>query len=664
MPNTQLSAAYPMLKKLGLLFGYCYLLSCPSVAFSATSQVDRAKQRTQYLKAETALAKHHEAEYETLLKSLEDYPLYPYLIYQNLKQKSQSHPAKVPLSELESFKKAYPDFPHHTTLKKAWLAGTAKKKRWDAFIEGYSSDINDLGLQCQYYDIQYKRSNDNKWLDKADALWLTGKNAPHECDALFKTLKQKGRLTRQMLWKRIWLTTKQKNTTLRAHLEKSLTHQDKKIMHQWEKAIKEPALLLDSAWQAQIKSTPYVKQSMITQVALRLAKQSPEKALSWYRSEGEKWGLTAAHKKEIQHDIAMYLSHQKSALALPTINKLPKEVLDQSLEEWRVRLALAQEDYPKVLHAIYQLPETLQKEMPWQYWKARALEKTGKAEEAKGIYQYLAQHRSYYGLLASQRLNVSFPLNHHPLTVSNEALKEIDSKPHIERAKEFIALKRPVNARSEWFKGLEKLSTAQKSAAAKLADNWGAHDLAIATILKTPHKDDVYLRFPLAHRQKIKSTAHQYNLDPAWVFAIARQESAFNIEALSPVGARGLMQIMPDTGKSLAKNFDVSYHSENDLFQPELNIALGTAYLKDLKKSMRDHPVLATAAYNAGPTRTKKWLPEAPLDPEIWIETIPYRETREYVKNVLTYTAIYRKRLNTDNKASLWLEPIPQAKQP
>nr|WP_305910209.1 transglycosylase SLT domain-containing protein [Methylomarinum sp. Ch1-1]MDP4520939.1 transglycosylase SLT domain-containing protein [Methylomarinum sp. Ch1-1] len=182
--------------------------------------------------------------------------------------------------------------------------------------------------------------------------------------------------------------------------------------------------------------------------------------------------------------------------------------------------------------------------------------------------------------------------------------------------------------------------------AAKLAQHWQWDQVAIFTIAKAKYWDDVDLRFPVKYLDQVKVNARLHELDPAIVFGLIRRESAFNEKARSPVGARGLMQIMPRTGRQIARDLKEQWRSAQSLFNPEVNVKYGTYYYKKLLQQFNGHYALAAAAYNAGPHRVEGWLPdENAVAADIWIETIPFKETRAYVSAVLTYALIYQQRM-------------------
>lgn len=472
-------------------------------------------------------------------------------------------------------------------------------------------------------------------------------------------MEKEGGLTQKIIWERTKLALHQKNIPLASLLGKQLTNDKKNWVAQWEKAIKNPELVL-------IKKTPdefiipsTIKAEIFTQALRDLAKKDPEKIKLWWEKEHQSIGFSKTQSMLICRDIGIYLSHQKNPLAENWLANLPPHVLDPVTQEWRIRLALINYDWQSVLMWINQLPPELKDDKSWRYWQARALEKLGNDIEARSIYQALAKSRNYYGFLSSIRLNLALSMEHQETKISPQALIEVNNMPAIQRFEELLVLKKMALARVEWFRALNKMNQPQILAAAKIAQQKKLHDMAIFTIAKTDYRDDLPLRFPLAFQTSIVKNANIHNLDPAWIYAIARQESAFFTEAISSAGARGLMQLMPATAKIMAKQYDIPFHADESLHKAHTNIALGTVYLKDLKKSVKNNIVLATASYNAGPTRVRKWLPKNTLDADIWIESIPYRETREYVKNVLTFTSIYRQRLGYPTALALMMKPIP-----
>ena len=298
-----------------------------------------------------------------------------------------------------------------------------------------------------------------------------------------------------------------------------------------------------------------------------------------------------------------------------------------------------------MLNWLDRLPDSHIDEDRWQYWRARSLEMTGKKEQAQVIYETISSERSFYGFLAADKLGKDYSLNNEQLDIDPELEKSVADMPAIQRASELFQLKRYLDARREWYATTRLFDENELQAAAKIAHSWNWHDRAIIALSKAKSWNDLQIRFPVKHQDQVYKNAERSEIDPAWIYAMMRQESAFMPDAISPVGARGLMQLMPATAKSVARKLKQKYPSKYELLQPEKNIRLGTAYLKEVYQRF-ENPVLAIAAYNAGPHRVKRWLPEADMPADIWIELVPFKETRNYLKNVLAYTVIYAEKLD------------------
>ncbi|MFI4937453.1 MAG: transglycosylase SLT domain-containing protein [Candidatus Berkiellales bacterium] len=644
------------MKKITTIFIFL-LLSVISSLYAATE--DLTTQREIYLRADHALKKKDMHNYRHLASQIQTYPLYPYLIHEEFKHKiKHNRPVSITLKQLEDFKNNYPDFPYHPALRTLWLKQMAINKNWAAFVQGYK-ETGDEALDCYHVLAQFKLTDDKKILAHTKDLWLVGHSQPDACNALFKTWHKTGGLTPKLIWKRFKLAMQEKNLELAQNLSKRLPATQQALAKQWLKLNKNPTLINNEKWIQQLPASLTEKAEIFTQGVRHLAKNDAEKAMRWWLAHKDHYPFTSFQSDFIQRDIGITLAHQKNPLADEYLAHLPASALDQVSYEWRIRLALKELDWERVLKKINQLPPDLAQEKCWLYWRARALDHLGQEKAARIIYEQLAKTRNYYGFLASLRLKNAISLQHRDIAAHPQMMMQVASLPAMKRFEQLRLVGRNATARVEWFRALDKMNEEQIMAAAKIAQKMGLVDIAIFTALKTDHRDDIPLRFPLAYKDQIITQSKKHNLDPGWVYAIIRQESAFYTESVSPAGARGLMQLMPPTAKMVAKKYDPSYYSEDSLYQPQTNIVLGTAYLKELKERMYAHPLLATVAYNAGPSRIKKWLPPNTLDAQVWIETIPFKETREYVKNVITFSAIYRQQLGYPSALPLMMKPIP-----
>jgi soluble lytic murein transglycosylase len=297
----------------------------------------------------------------------------------------------------------------------------------------------------------------------------------------------------------------------------------------------------------------------------------------------------------------------------------------------------------------------------WRYWWARATELLGEGEAAAAAYRALSSERGYYGFLAADRVGRAYAIEFLPGEPSAEAIAALTARPPVRRTRELRVLGREVDARREWNLLIAGLEPAERAVAARLAHGWGWHGPAIIAAARSDSLDDLEVRFPLAHLEQVMPLAEGLGLDPAWVLAIARQESAFFADARSPAGALGLMQVMPATGRQIARWLDLRLSSDRQLLDPELSLRFGGTYLRHLLDRWQGHPLLATAAYNAGASRAERWRPTGAAMPgDLWVELVPFRETRGYLRRVLAYTVIYEHRLGrAPVPMSERLPPVP-----
>jgi len=322
---------------------------------------------------------------------------------------------------------------------------------------------------------------------------------------------------------------------------------------------------------------------------------------------------------------------------------------DEEARQWRVRSALRNQNWQHVNTALANLSDEEKQQEKWRYWQARAWEELGKKDKARAFFNELAKQRSYYGFASADKIKKAYQLNDRPIQATSKDLQKLSAEPAFKIVKELRNIGRKKQAKWHWWFAVKKSNAEQIKLAAKLAEQWGDTQTAVFTVAKAKYWDDVNLRFPLAFEEEVHQYASQQNLDPAVVFGLIRQESVFDERAGSHVGARGLMQIMPATGKQIARELKEKWHSASSLYQPDTNIRYGTYYYKKLLNRFDGQFALAAAGYNAGPRRVKRWRPETSMPMDIWIETIPFNETRKYVSVVLMNTIIYQQRLKRNS---------------
>jgi soluble lytic murein transglycosylase len=476
---------------------------------------------------------------------------------------------------------------------------------------------------------------------------------------VFNAWIKAGQLSEELVWQRVTLAMKGGKTRLANYLKRFLPTEERAWVERWLTLYHEPAGVSQFSTTAEHP----MLDDMLTQAVMRLASNDVKAAYdAWIKLTKHREFSDWQHL-QVARSLMGQLSRQDSDLQSQQVTALlPKQYLhlDDTLAEKQLQYALQNGDWELVLLTIEGLPKKEQQQNRWRYWRARALISLGRSETGEAILKTLAEDRSYYGFMAAQRLGDRPKLSHEKLDADPKLMQHLAQHPALRRAYELHRLGRSLPARREWNLGMKQRSDDELKAAARLAEKWNWPSQVILTLAKLRQWNDLELRFPLTHQREISSLAQGTGIDKAWIYAILRQESAFMQDAKSAVGARGLMQIMPKTAESVASELKLAIKDPDDLFRPELNLKLGTGYLNKIFRRLQENPVLATAAYNAGPWRVESWLPKQSQAADIWIETVPYRETREYLKRVLAYTVIYNYRLGKDpsRQQALWLQPI------
>ena len=603
-----------------------------SVAFASRLSLD--EQRQEFILAEKLIQKGKNSLFLGKAEKLTDYPLYPYLQYHWLKKNLNQ------TSKIKAFLTEYADTRYAGLLNYKWQVFLAKHQKWQEFLDQYRN-TNNTKLQCYYYRAKYNTGSKKEALIGAKKLWVVGKSQPSECDPVFNELKQSSYYTGELLWQRFDAALKNGKVQLAGYIKRSMSEKDQHIALIWLKVHSTPLLIND---QKLLKKSQPQSGLIFAHGVDRLARTDPVKALSIWDARKNDFKINSSRFQHLEQRLAMALAFRRDKMAYSRLSQLNKP--DESAQEWRVRAALSEQDWLHVKESISGLDKQVKSKDKWKYWLARALENTGKPEAADFIFTKLSKDRSFYGYLAADKLKKNYQLSDHPVQVTTEMLDKFKQTTDFRVVAELIKVDKRMEAKRQWWYAVTKLDKKDILIAAKYAQQLDWTQTAIFTIAKAKYWDDVSLRFPLAYQDQVQKNADKQQLNPAVIFGLIRRESAFNQDAQSPVGARGLMQIMPKTGRQIARELKEKWRNKNNLFNPSTNVKYGAYYYKQLLNQFNGHYALAAAAYNAGPHRVKRWLPvENALAADIWVETIPFKETRAYVSAVLTYALIYQKQL-------------------
>ena len=624
----------------GLLLLFAWALAYAAVATEPDPYVE---ERRVFQQAEAALKRGHLRTYRRLLHRIEDYPLAPYLEYERLRRWMR----RVSDSEIRAFLARHGDLPIADRLRARWLKRLARQGRWGVFLENYRP-VGGTTLRCLKARALFETGRTREAMVLAGQLWQVGRSQPRACDPVFQRWAEHGGRTREAVWARIRLAMNNGRTALARYLAKSLPPEDQRWVRRWIRMRRAPA---EALHHHEYRQDLPLAREIVRYGVKRLARRDPQAAYDFWSGVRElhraKDGEAAV--AEVDRYIALRAAYRGLPQALGWLAAIPEP--DARVRDWRVRAALAQQDWDAALAWIEALPPDERDSERWRYWRARILEaRAGRlpALEAAARREFarLSGERDYYGFLAADRLGRPYPIRSDRLVFNDEELAAIARRPGIVRARELYRLGRLADARREWNAAIADLDERGLRMAAVLASRWGWHDRAILTVARSDHFDDLDLRFPLVYREQVLAQARQLRIDPAWVYGVIRQESVYMTDARSHAGALGLMQVMPSTGRLTARLINTRLRSSRELLDVDKNIRIGAAYLQRMRDTFGGNLVAATAAYNAGPQRVRQWLPERPLDADLWVETLPYSETRHYVQRVMAYTVIFDHRLD------------------
>ena len=620
-------------------FKLCFIilavvLGAAASARAADRKIDQYRQ--DYLNALAALRSGDLGRFRQLEGKLNGYVLQGYLQYYYLKDRIPSTPA----STLSAFITQNQDAPIGNMLRQKWLRYLVKRDNWKTFIEEYQDVDQDSALNCDRLAYLLRKTKRRTALmTEIGQLWLTGNSLPDACNPVFATWRRAGDMTSSKVWERIRLAMKQRDLTLAAQLKWDLPAKDQVWVDRWLAMYRNPQHELNNIRYP--VETPLAR-DIIRQGVVRLAYIDPAEAMKTWDALRLKYQFFGEDDNYVLRRVGILAAQDHLPQAVGWLSRASVNPGDGSLRRWRVRAALRVGKWHTALRFIADLAHGEQRQDEWRYWKARMLEKVGDEAAALQIFSELAKERSYYGFLAADRLGRRYAMQRERIQATPEEISAMLAQPSIQMAKELFELGETVDARRQWAWATRNMNSRDLQVAAVLAREWGWYDRAILTAARSDDLNDLGLRFPVLYRNMIETNAQDNGIDPSWVYGILRQESAFMTDARSDVGALGLMQLMPRTGWLAGLRIHLFVRSDSAILNVANNLRLGTSYLKTVLDDTGGHEVLATAAYNAGPNRIMQWLPQSgKLDADAWVDTIPYRETRNYVKNVMAFSTVY-----------------------
>ncbi|TXX97546.1 transglycosylase SLT domain-containing protein [Vibrio mimicus] len=621
------------------------MLTTACVMSSASaSALDLEAQRAQYEQAQRWLDEKKIPEYQRIRKQIESYPLTPYLDYRAFLVDLGSKPPIAVRNFIDSHK----EYPFSGRVAAPYLDALAQNKKWAALLQFQTQLPNGETYQCHYYNAKLQTGKRSEAFEGAKKLWLNGASIADACDPLFAEWERVGGLTDEWVLKRSLLAFEGRNRNLMIYLQKKLDGKKSQAKAQaMLELFDKPELVV--AYSRKASQDP-INQKVAELALQKWARSEPQEAQAVLNDVAKAQGWNREQKSRISHFIAIRLMETEDKALAKWRDEVARQSNNVRLIEARTRLALRENNWRELTQWISVLPEQERKTLRWQYWLGRSEMALGKKKEGTVRLKALLGQRSFYSVAAAKVLQQS--VNYPTSTVTLDMALIKAHKKALVRIDELIALDKVIAAKSEWRWLLERVSQKEKEMLAAYAANAGWHQMTITATISASLWDNNQLRFPVVHQNLFNLHGQKNGIDPITLMSLARQESAMDSDAQSPVGARGLMQIMPDTARYTARKYQLSYSNPDELYQVGKNIEIGSRYLSSLLERYDQNRILAFAAYNAGPSRVDTWLKrsQGKLDAYGFIEAIPFAETRGYVQNILMFETYYRDLMGVEGR--------------
>lgn len=521
------------------------------------------------------------------------------------------------------------------TLRRDWLHVLGKRQTWAIFQqERQLLAVEDAGIGCYGLLARWRQNGDADLAQFKDH-WVAPRELPEGCVALAEESLQSGQLGSQQVWERFRLLT---NAGLIGAAKRTLVwlpRREAPDFQQLDAAASSPSRFLDRRPDLRVRSA----RELAILAFSRLARSDPQLAAGRWRKvrsrfsaddQGYVWGqiATEAAKRHIAEAVGWFAEAAKVQLG------------DEQLA-WRARIALRQQNWTEVQGAIERMSPRAQGEPAWVYWQGRALRELGQIDRSGAAFARIAGEPQFYGQLASEELGRRLQLPPRAAAPTAEELAAVAANPGLQRSLALYRLDMRIEGTREWNWTIRGMDDRTLLAAAELARRNEVWDRSINTADRTVVLHDYALRYPAPYAEVLIAQARSHELEEHWVLGLVRQESRFIASAKSSAGASGLMQLMPATARWVARKVGLRDYSWSRVTDVGVNATLGTAYLKQVLAEVDGSPVLAAAGYNAGPGRARRWRDARPIEGSIYAESIPFNETRDYVKKVMANTVLY-----------------------
>lgn len=587
---------------------------------------------------------------------LRGYPLYPWLEAERLEFALSRAGAEPPDAAIAAFLTRDGDAPWTRDLRFNWLKTLAAQRRWPEFLAYYLEARADTALRCHAIVASIETGPSPGLIAPALAIWRTGSELPASCTPMIDWLTQQGALGPDLVAERTRMALEAQKLGVARMLIRQLPEERRAPFALWADVLENPAKNLERGLAQGVEP-----RAAIDGFAKLARANTDDAALMAARIEAAGLPTRApATVGDMRREIALNLAWSRRPETVGMFRQVPDAALDERAHEWRVRAALWAGEWALAAAWIARMPQPLLEQPRWRYWRARVNDKLDHDELAEAEYARLAQENGYYAVLASERLERGYAPRPQVRPGDPAARLLIDGTPGFVRAREAWRIEQLPWARSEWNEATKGFDEAHLLEAARVASGWGWHLQAVATSSRAEVFDDFDLLYPRPYARELHGAAKRVQLPPEWVWGVLRQESLYDPRARSSANALGLLQLLPATARAVARRNDLDTPSEQDLFDPETNLLLGTTYLREQFDSFGGRFVLVLGAYNAGPNAVKRWLPTSPLDTDVWIENVPFNETRNYIQRIVWHSTVFGWEAsgNKPQRITSWMVPI------
>jgi soluble lytic murein transglycosylase len=569
--------------------------------------------------------------------ALRAYLIYDYLVAARLRRDLGSRAGDELDGTIDTFLQAHGTAPVTRALRRDWLASLARRERWDWFLPR-ARDVSDPALSCERLRGLLRTGDTDALAAATIARWSLPEDSPPACDEPYAWARAQHLFTPELAEARMRAALGADNPRLARRYATDLPAARAAPLLQWAQLLDTPDVTLSA-----LARSPDVGVEADALVAglTRLARANSAAAESLLPALLARPQASEALRKRLRRAAALGAAYDHDPAATTAFASFDADPGDEPVQEWRVRAALWTGNYAQALAWIEQMSPALASLPRWRYWRARAVAATAGEAAAEPLFAELAGLRDYYGYLAADRLHHGYSLNAKATSDDPTVQAALASEEGLERAHALFECDEVDEASAEWALVIAHQEAAVKVQAARLAAAWGWYAQSIATLAQSGDFDDVRLRYPRPYPAAVATASGLAHVPGDWILAVMRQESLFRVDAVSHANARGLMQMLPTTAAMVAKRWHLPQPPLSALFDPMVAITLGAAHLRELLDHYDGQLEVTLAAYNAGPGAVARWQPTSPVDADIWIENIPYNETRAYVQHILEHIVAF-----------------------